>query len=76
MHRPPGVLPSKASVLTPYVSSCLGLKNCFRSRYPRDVCNIVIPAAYLYAEEHIVFTFHFVSKAPIRPTIIQGRVNK
>ena len=30
------------------------------------VCNIVIPAAYLYAKGCIVFTFHIVSKVHIR----------
>ena len=55
-----------ASVLNPLVSSYLGLQNCPRSRYPRDVYNIVIPAAHLYAEGRIVFTFHVVSKAHFR----------
>ena len=40
--------------------------NCPRSRYPKSVCNIVIPAAYLYAEGCIVFTCLFVSQAYIR----------
>ena len=51
--------------LSPKVSSYLGLKNCHRSIYPRGICSIVIPAAYLNAEGCIVFTFHFISKAHI-----------
>ena len=43
-----------------------GLLNCPRSRYPTRLCNIVIPAAYLYAEGCIVFTCLFVSEAYIR----------
>ena len=45
-----------AFILTPYVSSYISLQNCPRSSCPRGVCNIVIPAAYLYAEGCIVFT--------------------
>ena len=48
------------------MSSYLGLKNCHRSIYPRGICRNIIPAAYLYAEGSIVFTFHFVCKAHIR----------
>ena len=36
------------------------------SRYPRRVCNIVIPVAYLYAEGCIGFTCPFVSDSYIR----------
>ena len=54
-----------AFVLSPKVSSYQHLKNCHRSTYPRGICSIVIPAAYLNAEGYIVFTFHFVSKPHI-----------
>ena len=54
-----------ASVLTTWVRSYLCLQNYLHSRHPRGVCSIVIPAAYLYAEVRIVFTFHVVSKAHI-----------
>ena len=54
-----------AFVLSPKVSSYQRLKNCHRSTYPRGICSIVIPAAYLNAEGCIVFTFHFVSKPHI-----------
>ena len=57
---------TKASVFTTWVSSYLGLQNYLHSRYPRGVCSIVIPAAYLYAEGCIVFTCLFVSKTHIR----------
>ena len=54
-----------AFVLSPKVSIYQRLKNCHRSTYPRGICSIVIPAAYLNAEGCIVFTFHFVSKPHI-----------
>ena len=54
-----------ASVLTTWVRSYLCLQNYLHSRHPRGVCSIGIPAAYLYAEVCIVFTFHVVSKAHI-----------
>ena len=55
-----------ASILTSWVSIYLVLQNCSRSRYTRGVCNIVLPAEYLYGEGCIVFTCFFVSEAYIR----------
>ena len=68
IHRAPGVLPpQQCSNLVLCIASVgelyNGLQNCLRSRYPIRVCNIVIPAAYLYAEGCIVFTCLFVSEA-------------
>ena len=54
-----------AFVLSPKVSSYLGLKNCCRSIYPGGICSIVVPAAYLIPEGCIIFNFHFISKAHI-----------
>ena len=71
IFRPPGVLPpQQCSYLGVCIdsigSSYLGLNNSPSSRYPIGVCNIVIPAAYLYAEGCTVFIFHVVSKAHIK----------
>ena len=71
IHRAPGVLPpQQCSNLVVCIVSVdelyNDLQNCLRSRYPIRVCNIVIPAAYLYAEGCIVFTCLFVSEAYMR----------
>ena len=57
---------TKASVFPTLVSFYLGLQKYLHSRYPRGVCSIVIPAAYLFAEGCIVFTCLIVSKTHIR----------